>query len=451
MLNRLLEFTHALRDAGIPVSVGENLDALRALSHIPMEDREVTRGALAAAMIKSETHRSAFDTLFDLYFGPTPDVAENSELVPEEAAILDDEAFMAELFDALRSGGGGGNLRELARRAVHRYGRVEDSPSGSVYFEYPVFRAINLAALVARADREDDGSGLAGAEHRIRRAEMDAAVAIFRRGVQDEVRRQVVARKGPEAVARHAVRPLLENLDLATATAAEIAELRKAIRPLARKLATRLALKHKRASAGRLDIRKTVRHSLSTGGVPFDLHLKHRAPHRPELFVLCDVSSSVARYARFSLMLVHALSSQFSRVRSFMFIDTIDEVTRFFEHEDFLAAIDHANEAAQVVRFDDHSDYGASLTRFMELYGGDVGPKSTVLILGDARTNNRIPHAEVLKELKRRARSIWWLNPEAVGYWDTGDSAALHYEHAVNGMVEVRNLKQLEEFIARVL
>jgi uncharacterized protein with von Willebrand factor type A (vWA) domain len=134
-----------------------------------------------------------------------------------------------------------------------------------------------------------------------------------------------------------------------------------------------------------------------------------------------------------------------------MFIDTIDEVTRFFEHEDFMRAIDHANENAQVVRFDDHSDYGAALTTFMERYGRDVGPKSTVLILGDARTNNRTPRDEVLKDLKKRARHIWWLNPEAEGYWDTGDSAAIHYERSVDGMVEVRNLKQLEDFIVRVL
>jgi uncharacterized protein with von Willebrand factor type A (vWA) domain len=212
-----------------------------------------------------------------------------------------------------------------------------------------------------------------------------------------------------------------------------------------------LALKHRHAARGRLDIRKTLRRSLSTGGVPFDLHQRHKVPHRPELFILCDVSSSVARYARFSLMLVHALASQFSRVRSFMFVDDIDEVTKFFEHEDFLTAIEQAHNQAHVVRYDDRSDYGAALRSFGERYLQEVGPKSTVLILGDARTNNRTPRDEVLNAVKQRARSVWWLNPESIGYWDTGDSAAVIYERHCDGMVEVRNLKQLEEFIARVL
>ena len=446
MLDRLLEFTHALRDAGVPVSVSENLDALRALSQIPMTERAVVRGSLAATMIKSESHRAAFDTLFDLYFGPTPDVAELRAIEPES---MTDEEFLEEVYEALWAGAGGA-VRGLAQRAVHRYGRIEDSPSGSVYFEYPVLRAIDLRALIARAAHDDAAAG-SNIERSINQARFQEAVDLFRAEVRAEVRRQVVARKGPEEVARHAVRPLLEDLDLATATAAEIAELRRAIRPLARKLATRLALKHRRRARGRLDVRKTVRRSLSTGGVPFDLHLRHKTPHRPELFILCDVSSSVARYARFSLMLVHALASEFSRVRSFMFVDDIDEVTKFFEHEDFLTAIERAHKDAHVVRYDDRSDYGTVLRSFSERYLQDLGPRSTVLILGDARTNNRTPRDEVLRDVKERAKAVWWLNPESIGYWDTGDSAAAIYERRVDGMVEVRNLKQLEDFIARTL
>ena len=125
-------------------------------------------------------------------------------------------------------------------------------------------------------------------------------------------------------------------------------------------------------------MRRTIRHSLSTGGAPFDLEFKHRPPHRPELFVLCDISSSVASFSRFSLMLVHALSAQFTRVRSFAFIDTIDEVTRFFEHEDFMKAVDRMNKEANVVWIDGHSNYGASLEKFAETYGKDLSAKSTL-------------------------------------------------------------------------
>jgi uncharacterized protein len=167
--------------------------------------------------------------------------------------------------------------------------------------------------------------------------------------------------------------------------------------------------------------------------------------------ILCDVSSSVARFSRFALMLTHALSAQFSRVRSFAFVDTIDEVSRFFEHEDFVEAVDAMNREAKVVSHDGHSDYGEVFERFLTEHGPAVGPKTTMLVLGDARTNYRARHTQSLRELTTRARHAFWLNPEPLADWDTGDSAASEYAGFVDRMVEVRNLRQLEEFIAREL
>ncbi len=167
--------------------------------------------------------------------------------------------------------------------------------------------------------------------------------------------------------------------------------------------------------------------------------------------VLCDVSSSVSRFARFALLLTHALASQFTRVRSFAFVDTIDEVTRFFEDEDFVTAIDRMNETAEVVAHDGHSDYGSVLEEFWTRYGNDVGPKTTLLVLGDARNNYRARQTWALKALANKARHTYWLNPEPIDDWDTGDSAASEYAAYVDRMVEVRTLRQLEEFIAREL
>jgi hypothetical protein len=247
------------------------------------------------------------------------------------------------------------------------------------------------------------------------------------------------------------LRPLLEDLDLGYATTVELADLGRTVRPLARKLATRVALKHKRSRRGRLDVRRTVRHSLSTGGVPFETFARRRAPHRPELFVLCDVSDSVARFARFSLMLVHALHDQFSKVRSFAFIDTIDEVTHLFEKEEFGVALERMNNEADVVWLDRHSHYGTSLERFLERYGDDVSSRTTIFILGDARNNNRNTKAWALKELRSRAHRTYWLNPEPITYWDSGDSSASEYARYTDRMVEARTLRQLEEFISEIL
>ena len=435
MLDRLLELTHALRDAGVPVSSSESIDAARSLEHVPFESRAALKLALASTLVKSPAHRPAFDALFTIYFE-----AGLQEREPEHEGSPGD--LRAEIESALTSGDGSG-LGALAGRAVEAFGRVENSPSDSLYFEYPVVRALDLDGLRERAVDDPDPM-----QRRLLQDAFDERVRRFRAAITDEVRKRVVRRRGPEAVARYAVPPVLEDLDLMTAAADEMAELRRAVRPLARRLAARMAMRRRRAARGRLDVRRTVRHSLSAGGVPVETFFRARPPHRPELFVLCDVSSSVASFSRFSLMLVHALASEFQRVRSFAFVDTVDEVTRFFDDEDFGRATERMRAEAKVVRIDSNSNYGASFESFWERFGKDLGPKSTVLVLGDARSNNRPPREHNLKRIAERARRTLWLNPEGLVYWDSGDSIASLYAACVDEMVEVRNLRQLEQFVA---
>ena len=437
MLDRLVALTDALRDAGVPVSVSETTDAATCLEHIDMADRTAFRAALAASLIKDESHRAAFDILFELYFGSGPAVE-----VPTDSG--DGGELADELVDALASGDQG-QLRDLARRAVTRFGRLERSRSRDWFSHYEVVRALELDTLAGRMAAEAEGE--TRLERRLVQEELERRIRWFRRETLMETRRRVAAHRGPEAVAAYAVEPLPENVNFLSAMA-DVAQLRKAVRPLARKLATRLSMKRKRAARGQLDVRRTIRHSLSTGGVPLDVHLRNRAPHRPEVFILCDVSGSVGRFSRFALMLTHALSAQFSKIRSFAFVDALDEVTKHFASEDFAAAIRSMNAEAKVVGGDGHSDYGASLGSFLERFGGEVGPKTTLLVLGDARTNYRNDNAWALRELSRRAHRSYWLNPEPQQDWDTGDSVASRYAAHVDAMVEVRNLRQLETFIA---
>jgi uncharacterized protein len=222
------------------------------------------------------------------------------------------------------------------------------------------------------------------------------------------------------------------------------------VQPLARKLATRLAVKRKRARDGRLDVRRTLRASLATGGVPAAPAFKARHVHRPELVVLCDVSGSVAAFARFTLLLCHALQGQFSRVRSFAFIDTVDEVTALLAAGDPVEAISGLAAKADLVRLDGHSDYGHAFERFLGVYGDAVTPRSTVLVLGDARNNYRAANAWALAEVHRRARRVYWLNPEPVVSWDSGDSIAGTYARHCDRMVECRTLRQLAAFVEQI-
>src|SRR5207302_1191328 len=193
---------------------------------------------------------------------------------------------------------------------------------------------------------------------------------------------------------------------------------------------------------GPLDFRSTVRHSLSYGGVPAEPKFRYPRPSTPETVVIADISGSVAPFARFTLHLVYAISSQFSKVRSFVFIDGIDEVTSFFEGVDDIAeAVHRVNTEADVIWVDGHSDYGHALTTFWDRWGQEVTPKTSLILLGDARNNYHASEAWVLEELRMRARHLYWLNPEPRSYWDTGDSIVSDYAVHCDGVFECRSLR----------
>src|SRR6202011_4775416 len=211
-----------------------------------------------------------------------------------------------------------------------------------------------------------------------------------------------------------------EDIDFMHATREELGSLRRAIYPLTRKLAVRLARKRRHGRKGPLDFRNTVRHSLSYGGVPAEPKFRYPRPAKPEIMVIADISGSVAAFARFTLQLVYAISSQFSRVRSFVFIDGIDEVTRYFEGiEDITEAVHRVNTEADVIWVDGHSDYGHAFETFWERHARDIGPKTTVILLADARTNYHASSNWVVAEMRKKARHVYWLNPEPKSYWDT--------------------------------
>ncbi|MFM8775923.1 MAG: VWA domain-containing protein, partial [Actinomycetota bacterium] len=187
----------------------------------------------------------------------------------------------------------------------------------------------------------------------------------------------------------------------------------------------------------------------SYGGVPADPKFRYPRPAKPELMVVADISGSVAAFARFTLMFVYAIQNQFSKVRSFVFIDGIDEVTKFFKStEDIGEAINRVNTEADVVWVDGHSDYGHAFEVFFERHGKDINSKTTVLLLGDARNNYHAAQSWVVKEMRKRARHVYWLNPEPKSYWNTGDSIVGEYGAHTDGVYECRNLRQLESFVS---
>lgn len=449
LFDRVLSFIAALRTGGVNATQSEAIDAFRAVNHIDLLDRSTFREAMAAVTVTSSNDRRIFDELFDLYFPPRLG-ADQGEALDESLADddgqVDEDAFLDALVNALMDGDDAA-LRRMARQAVDAFGRVEGRDGEPSWFSYRVRRNLDprtlLDTLLAARDATDD-SPMA---QRLLRDEYEARLQQFQAEVDAEVRRRAAERQGVDDVAARTVRPAIEDVDFFRMTAAEAAELRAQINPLARKLASRTQVKRARGRDGRLDVRRTVRRSLSTGGVPFDPSFRPRRPHKPELFVITDVSGSVASFARFTLMLVHALQEQFAKVRSFAFIDNLDEVTHLFDGRDFDEAIRRLTTEADLVWLDGHSDYGRALEVFHREHARDVTAKSTVLVLGDARNNYRSSSSWVVKDLQRRARKVYWLNPEARTYWGTGDSITGEYGQWVDEMVEVRNLRQLSAFV----
>ncbi len=468
MLDLLAGFIQELRRAGLPVSLTENLDAMEAVKHIPLEDREAFKFALGATLVKNSSHWKAFETVFEVYFslrgrqfeipsgddaGALRDLEQQNgraaggsamdSLTPEELAEMLYRALM-DADDAV--------IRAVARQAVSRYAGMEPGrPVGGTYYLYRTLRQLDLDGVLERmmeAAREDAGGQLTELEERLEHDEFEIRIDKLKAEIEAEIRRRLVADRGVEAMARTLRKPLPEDVDFMHASREEMAQLKRALHPLTRKLAVRLARKRRHGRKGPLDFRSTIRRSLSTGGVPLEPRFKYPRPAKPEIFVVADISGSVAAFARFTLQLVYAISNQFSKVRAFVFIDGIDEVTPYFEgEEDITRAVHRVNTEADVVWVDGHSDYGHAFEVFWERWGNEIGPRTSVLLLGDARNNYHASQAWVVKEMQRRARHVHWLNPEPRSYWDTGDSIISEYASFCDGVYECRNLRQLERFV----
>ena len=465
-----------LRQIGVPVSLAERIDAVHSLRHLPVGDRATVKAALRAVLVKTHDHELAFDAVFDLYFTPQPaQVApgpghsgaaepgqdgqggegglsgQNGHGGGGGLGSLDDAALTELLLTALREGNEV-MMRALAGMFVDRHAGIEPGrPVAGTYYVFRTLRAVDPDRLLARLAEPGDQAPGPAADPLARRLELEgyeAQLAKFRQMVEAQVRRHLVDDRGAAAVARTLRRPLPEDVDFLTSSRDQIADMRAVLDPLTRRLATRLAAKRRHKRRGALDFRRTVRRSLSTGGVPVRPAFRKPHPAKPELFVLADISGSVATFAAFTLQLMYALRSQFSRVRSFVFVDGVDEVTDVLQQApDVVEAARYINAAGSGVWLDGRSDYGHALTTFWDAWGEQVRRRTTVIVLGDARTNYHDPCEGALKGVSQRAGHVFWLNPEPTSAWNSGDSVIARYQPFCDAVYECRNLRQLRAFV----
>jgi len=482
VLDILNRFIVALRAAGLPVSMTEHIDAAEAIAFIDLSRREHLRSALRATLVKDESHFDAFELAFEVFFAirspegalnaledPAPPGGGTEEEGPEgaigagqasegggggEMPMTDEE--LSDLVDQVLRADDASRRNMAAREAVDRYSGIEPGrPVGGTYYLFKTLRALALderGERVLEEERNRRGGGkFSNLEERLTQDEIGARIDGLKKAIEAEIRRRLVEDRGAEALAKSVRKPLPEDVDVMHATRDELVDLEHALRPLSRKLAVRLARKRRHKRKGALDFRHTVRSSLSTGGVPIEPRYKNPRPAKPEIIVIADVSGSVASFARFTLHLVYAIAEQFSKVRAFVFVDGIDEVTHLFdEADDPMDAVARINAEANVVYVDGHSDYGHALKSFHEQWADEITPRTSVLILGDARSNYHASEAWVVADLQHRARRVYWLNPEPYSYWGSGDSIVKEYGEYCDAVVEVRTLRQLEKFVGEL-
>ena len=444
--DRVLALASGLRSAGVDVALSQLLDAAEALRHIELADREELRMALRTTLVKHAHELPRFDALFDVSFPARPPApGDPASLAPPPPGIVAPAATPAlgERVRAAVDAGTEAELRLLAEEAVARHAGFEQGARSERYHVYRVLRAVELAHLLHDALRRARERG-----DELSRAEVSARVEALRRLITEEVRARLAVAGDPGLLA-----PLTSPFDveLARATAGELAEVRAAVRPLARRLAARLRRRRQSLRSGAVDMKRTARRSVGTGGVPLDVAYRRPHAHRPEVFTLCDVSGSVADFAGFTLTLISALAGELAATRSFAFVDAVDEITDVVDACPGVVEPWQILQRGRVIGADGHSDYGTVLAQFRDQHGRALGDRSTVIITGDARNNYRPTGASTLAELSHRARAVYWLNPEPRDQWDVTDSVLGAYAPHCRGVFEVRTLRQLGEAVERIL
>lgn len=462
MESSILEFVRSLRRSDIQVTTGETLDALKAASEVSVSNRELFREALRATLVKKADQFPEFDKLFGLHFShlgeqPSPQ-GEDSQVTREFRPMPHLERLMENptaFFNGLAMGLMAGDAASLERLALAAARAVSISE-----IEFPLqagsyMRRMNEHLRWERTSEELEKALTELLQRGLGEQELEEAREAIRHNresfqglLRRLIRREI--EKGARSVNERFVRDGLMGKSFSSLSDQEIREMREVVARMVKRLRSKMALLERRRQRGRMDIRKTLRRNLQHGGVPFEMVFKVKRRRKAQVVALCDVSSSVWNASRFMLNLLYAIQDQFSQVRSFVFVSELGEVTHFFERYETNEAIQKALKEAPI-RYHSYSDYGDVLMEFRAKHLGEINTRTILIIIGDGRNNYLPTRSWVLQEVKELARKLIWLNPEPRSMWGTGDSAMLEYAPFCTSVEECRNLRQLSEFVDRLV
>jgi hypothetical protein len=460
---RIVEFAEVLRQNGIRVSTSEVSDAARATSEVGLQDKGLFRSALRATLVKREQDVDVFDRAFDFFFS---------------GAAKTFEAIDKSLFDQIQEQGliEGDNLTMLLYQMNLLFNELSPLAQAALMGDRArlaqIFRAATLQLDLSQL-RSSMQTGFFSRRLMVA-AGVDGARSELK-GLEDELRKRGLPTEGVEIVSRHvadAMRKVEEaarrevkrqaearirkpsggvvDKPLHQLSRAEVDQMEAAVRTLAEKLKSRLIRKQRSKRRGTLNVRRTLRRNLPWGGVPMVPQFRARRPERPEVVVLCDVSDSVRNASRMMLLFTYTLQSLFVRVRSFVFVSDVGEVTRYFKEQDVDRAIDLAT-MGQAVSLTANSNYGRALATFTRNELGGITRRTTVMIIGDGRNNYNANNAWALKDLKQKCKRLLWICPEERANWGFGDSEMLTYSKHCHHTVVVNSVADLSRIAEQLV
>lgn len=459
MQHHILEFVHGLRRADIPVTLTETLDALKALRHVPVSERSLVRDALRTTLVKRQAHHREFNRLFALYFSHL-----ERDIRPEGDGDLRDEdrvVSIPEMEDVLQGMGPaisalGGAILRGDGMAMEQVAMNAAQMAGVSSIRLPLQVGLYTRRMTEQLDwatlEAEIGEGIMALQAKgLPPDELRRLAALFQhnREAFSRMLRRLVTRELQKQMHPAQQRLMVDSLEgksFAALSDREIQQMQEVVARLVQKLRTKIAILERKRRRGRLDIRRTLRKNLQYGGTPVELVFKEKKRKKTQVMALCDVSSSVWTASRFMLNLLYAIQDQFAKVRSFVFVSDLGEVTAFFDRYDTNEAIQKALKEAGINYFS-YTDYGDVLLRFHETHLGDVNSRSVVIIIGDGRNNHLPSRAWVLEKVQERAKKVIWLNPEPRSTWGLGDSVMHEYIPYCTMVRECRNLRQLAKFI----
>ncbi len=472
MQKKILEFTNILRKSGIRVSTAEAIDAFTALDELSLDDREIFRGALRTTMVKRGEEVPTFDQLFDLFwsgfydslreaFGDAAEGLQNFDMDLEELLQRIAEALknmdgeigdLSELAKALLTSDLN-MLEQLIREAAEAAGtdRIENFLQVGFFSR----RTLDQMNVEGAGDELRDlasqleAAGASPEDIAAMRNLIEALMEAARKSVRSYTEREL-QQQNHDYMEKFRRETLLEK-SFYHLTEEEIKRMREVVERLAQKIKNILSIRRRRLNKGKLDLHQTLRKNMSHGGIPFELIFKQRKKDRPKLVILCDVSSSVANVSRFMLQFVYSLQEAFTKIRAFVFVAELGEVTPLFQDKDISEAIEKALDGGDVINVYTRSNFGHAFHYFWQNYLSAIDNKTTVLILGDARNNYNDPRAWCIRDIHNKAKNVIWLNPESPSAWGFGDSVMDKYLPYTDLAEECRNLKQLSRVIDRLV